>query len=135
MSRQSVIVGLPIVPFNQNKHSDVCQYLEYLQELFADILKPEQEQEQENSTESKTPIDKVREREEILTGVNVPLCGDLLGRERVSGAKKIRCGCDYSTERFKPIVENAAQWHAKQSFLGVCYILHFKNTIRSRELA
>ena len=50
-------------------------------------------------------------RERVLKNVNVPLCGDLLGRERVTGAKKTRLGCDLHTE-------HATLWHAKQSFLG-----------------
>ena len=91
ISKKYVIVGLPIVPFNQNKHGDICQYLQNSQQ-----------------------------RENILKGIQVPLGGDLLGREQVSGAKKTRMGCDYPTERFENIIENVAQWHAKQSFLGVC---------------
>lgn len=55
-------------------------------------------------------------------GKHIPLYGDLLGRERVTGAKKTRAGCDYTSERFECIVEACAQWHAKQSFLGVILI-------------
>ena len=58
-------------------------------------------------------------RERVLKNVNVPLCGDLLGRERVTGAKKTRMGCDLHTERFDNITENVTLWHANQSFLGV----------------
>ena len=64
-------------------------------------------------------LDIARRKDRILSEVKVPLCGDLLGRERVTGAKQTRMGCDYKTERFDNIVENVAQWHAKQSFLGV----------------
>lgn len=39
--KEPVITGLPVVPFNQSKHSDVCQYLEYVQSLLLDIFKPE----------------------------------------------------------------------------------------------
>ena len=49
----------------------------------------------------------------------MPLAGDLLGRERVTVAKKTRIGCDKPTERFENIVETPALWHTKQSFLGV----------------
>ena len=73
---------------------------------------------------SKTP-------KESLKGINIPLCGDLLGCERVSGAKKLRSGCDYRTERFDHIVENVAQWHTKQSFLGVCCPLDAYSGTRS----
>ena len=41
MKKKSVIIGLPIVPYNQSKHADVCQYLEYVQKLLVDIYKPE----------------------------------------------------------------------------------------------
>jgi len=37
----------------------------------------------------------------------------------VTGAKKTRAGCDYSCEKFECVIEAAAVWHAKQSFLGV----------------
>ena len=60
---------------------------------------------------SKTP-------KESLKGINIPLCGDLLGCERVSGAKKLRSGCDYRTERFDHIVR---MWHngiPSSHFLG-----------------
>jgi len=60
--------------------------------------------------------------ERILEQVRVPLAGDLLGRERVSGAKKTRLGCDNAVERFDNIVECPALWHAKQSFLSVSLI-------------
>ncbi len=41
MKDKSIIIGLPVVPFNQSKHSDVCQYLEHVQNLLIDIYKPE----------------------------------------------------------------------------------------------
>ena len=61
----------------------------------------------------------------ILRNVKLPLVGDLLGRERVSGAKKTRLGCDSPSERFQNIVEVPALWHTKQSFLGVSKITSF----------
>lgn len=33
MARKSVVIGLPVVPFNQNKHADVIKYLEWLQPI------------------------------------------------------------------------------------------------------
>lgn len=30
MKEKSIIIGLPVVPFNQSKHSDVCSYLQYV---------------------------------------------------------------------------------------------------------
>lgn len=43
--------------------------------------------------------------EMVLEKIRVPLAGDLLGRERVTSAKKTRLGCDSSVERFDNIVE------------------------------
>jgi len=61
-------------------------------------------------------------QDSVLKKVRVPLAGDLLGRERVTGAKKTRLGCDSIVERFENIVECPALWHAKQSFLSVSFI-------------
>ena len=116
MAKKSVIMSLPVVPFNQNKHSDVCQYLEYLENFLSEVFIPPNEP---PLTHDASPADIARRKDRILSEVKVPLCGDLLGRERVTGAKQTRMGCDYKTERFDNIVENVAQWHAKQSFLGV----------------
>ena len=41
MNKKSVIIGLPVVPYNQSKPADVCQYLEYVQKLLVDIYKPQ----------------------------------------------------------------------------------------------
>lgn len=54
-----------------------------------------------------------------MQNVKVPLGGDLLGRERVTGAKKTRLGCDLRSDQFQSIVETPALWHAKQAFLKV----------------
>ena len=62
--------------------------------------------------------------DEVLKNVKVPLRGDLLGRERITGAKKTRLGCDSAAERFESIIEMPALWHATQSFLGVSFLLH-----------
>ena len=109
---------MPIVPFNQTKHSDICQYLDYVENFLLELFKPENEPNvlDENNEE------KAKQKDRVLKGIKLPLCGDLLGRERVTGAKKTRMGCDYETERFDNIVENVAQWHTKQSFLGVRFI-------------
>jgi len=56
--------------------------------------------------------------DEVLKNVKVPLGGDFLGRQRITGAKKTRVGCDSATERFENVVETPALWHAKQAFLG-----------------
>lgn len=116
MAKKSVIMGLPVVPFNQNKHSDVCQYLEHLENFLLEVFTPANEPPLRCDA---SMADISRRKDRILSELKVPLCGDLLGRERVTGAKQTRLGCDLKTERFGNIVENVAQWHAKQSFLGV----------------
>ncbi|XP_028403965.1 uncharacterized protein LOC114526566 [Dendronephthya gigantea] len=121
MAKQSVVVGLPIVPFNQSKHSDVCQYLDYVEDLLAKIF---------GNDEYSTclPSQKAAKKNDIVKQVKVPLCGDLLGCERVTGAKKTRLGCDNESERFENIIENAAQWHPKQSFLALIWKQLYKAT-------
>lgn len=90
MAKKSVIIGLS---FNQLKHSDINQYLDYIEGLLAEIYTPEDQLNQKTeSTEKK----KVR-MDKILNSVQVPLGGDQLGRERVTGAKKLRMGCDSAT--------------------------------------
>ena len=37
MKEGSTIVGLPVVPFNQAKLADVCQYLDYLQDFLNSV--------------------------------------------------------------------------------------------------
>lgn len=51
--------------------------------------------------------------------LKVPLAGDLLGRERVTGAKRAQMACDQPEERYENITETPALWHAKQAFLKV----------------
>ena len=116
MSKKSCIVGMPIVPFNQTKHSDICQYLDYAQNFLLELFKPKNEL---NVLDNENNEEKAKQKDRVLKGINLPLCGDLLGRESVTGAKRTRMGCDYETERFDNIVENVAQWYAKQSFWGV----------------
>ena len=116
MANKSVVMELPILLFNQNKHADACQYLDYLENLLMEVFTPHDQA--PPPCPDLSPADLAR-KDEVLTNVNVPLCGDLrvLGRERVTGAKKTRMGYDFKTEKFENIVENVAQWHAKQSFL------------------
>ena len=116
MSQKSCIVGMPIVPYNQTKHSDVCEYLEYIENFLVEVFRSENEPEIKGDERK---VEKAKKKDRILKDVELPLCGDLLGRERVTGAKNTRMGCDHRTERFDNIVENVAQWHIKQSFLAV----------------
>ena len=129
MAKKSTVIGLPIVPYNQNKHSDVVQYLEYIEDFLMKVYTPD-------DAPPVPPEEESARRERVLKNVNVPLCGDLLGRERVTGAKKTRMGCDLHTERFDNITENATLWHAKQSFLGVScskmsYIVSSRKSLES----
>ena len=119
MSKKSCIIGMPIVPFNQTKHSDICQYLDYIENFLLELFKLENEP---DILDDEMNEEKAKQKDQILKGIKLPLCGDLLGRERVTGAKKTRMGWDYETESFDNIVENVAQWHTKQSFLGVRFI-------------
>lgn len=89
-----VIVGLPIVPYNQNKLGDCCQYLEYVQDFYVDIMKDDEPVATPMESESPDPNEKLKKKEKILRSSEVPLCGDLLGRERISGAKRMTAGCD-----------------------------------------
>lgn len=41
MSKKSVIINLPVVPYNQSKHADVVQYLEGLQDLLTEVYAPD----------------------------------------------------------------------------------------------
>jgi len=41
MAQKSVIVGLPVVPYNQNKVADGCQYLQWLEDFFMKVFKAE----------------------------------------------------------------------------------------------
>ena len=78
---------------------------------------------------TKTPssADVAAKKSEVLQGVKVPLVGDLLGRERLTGAKKTRAGCDFASDRFVQLVEVPAVWHAKQFFLSVSQYTRTKN--------
>ena len=101
------------MPYNQNKHSDVCLYLEYLEDFLSKLHKPGEVSIKESSPENSQPSPDASEN------IKLPLCGDLLGRERITGAKRMRLGCDAPSERFENIYEYPALWHVKQSFLGV----------------
>lgn len=41
MKEKSTIVGLPVVPYNQSKLADVCQYLDYLQDFISSLSSSE----------------------------------------------------------------------------------------------
>lgn len=40
MATKSAVIGLPILPFNQSKHSDVCKYLDHMQDFLVNVHSP-----------------------------------------------------------------------------------------------
>lgn len=64
--------------------------------------------------------------------IHILIGGDLLGLERITGAKMLRKGCNQASERFDNMSEVAEFWHAKQAFLGVslCNPIKMKSTIK-----
>lgn len=120
MSQKSTIISMPVVPYNQNKTSDVAKYLEYLTSFLTKVYSNNQHQVPPNNASS---AEKAKHASNVLKKKSIPLVGDLLGRERATSAKKSRAGCDYDSDRFKHIVEAPAVWHSKQFFLMV-FIIH-----------
>lgn len=53
---------MPIVPYNQTKHSDVCQYLEYVENFLMDVFKPENEPDIPNEKKE----EKAKQKDRIL---------------------------------------------------------------------
>ena len=64
MATKSVIVNLPIVPFNQSKHADVVQYLEILQDLLTEVHAPEDQY----PLNEVSQLEKLERTEKILKG-------------------------------------------------------------------
>ena len=64
--------------------------------------------------------------------IQIPIGGDLLGRERITGAKILRKGCNHASERFDNMSEVAEFWHTKQAFVSVsqCNPIEMKSTIK-----
>ena len=122
MAKPSEIIGLPVVPYNQNKVGDVCQYLSYLTQFLMKVFDVQPQQLPPNATAAEV----ARNTSQVLKDHHVPLVGDLLGRETVTGAKRTRAGCDYKADRFEHITEVPAVWHAKQSFLCVSIFFVYK---------
>ena len=110
---QSIIVGLTVVPYNQNKHANVFKYLDWLQKFFQQVIKCSGNDDLEDQENDQSDGEELDEKHLI----QIPIVGDLLGRERITGAKKLRKGCDKTSERFENMTETAEYWHAKQAFL------------------
>ena len=66
MAKKSVIINLPIVPYNQSKHSDVVQYLEVLQELLTEVYTPD---DMYPLNEEVSQLEKLERTETLLKGV------------------------------------------------------------------
>lgn len=64
MAQTSKIIGLPVVPFNQAKHSGVCQYLDWLQEFLLSVYAPDTV-----SVDSMSSSDKLKLMEELFEGI------------------------------------------------------------------
>ena len=64
VATKSVIVNLPIVPFNQSKHADVVQYLEILQDLLTEVHAPEDQY----PINEVSQLEKLERTEKILKG-------------------------------------------------------------------
>ena len=127
MASPSEIISLPVVPYNQNKLGDVCQYLSYMTQLLVKMYTPQPDE--VPTPPNASAVEVAEHATQVLKDHRIPLAGDLLGRERVTGAKKTRAGCDYRTDRFDHIVETPAVWHAKQSFLCVSLFLSMSVSI------
>ena len=92
MAKKSVVIGLPVQPYNQSKHADIIQYLDYIEGLLAEINTPEDHQ---LIQKNETTEEKQARMDRILNSVKVPLGGDQLRRERVTEAKKLRMECAF----------------------------------------
>ena len=103
-------MGFPVVPYNQNKHADVIKYLEWLQDFFKGIANDSHQDDTHIEDQSFNEDDHL---------IQIPIGGDLLGRERITSAKMLRKGCNQASERFDNMSEVAEFWHAKQAFLSV----------------
>lgn len=86
MAKPSEIIGLPVVPFNQNKIGDVCQYLGYLTKFLVEVFDypaagPHQ------LPPNASADHKAQHASAVLQKQYIPLIGDLLGRESHWGQK------------------------------------------------
>jgi len=64
MANKSIVINLPIVPYNQSKHPDVVQYLEVLQELLTEVYAPD-----EGSITEVSQLEKLERTETLLKGM------------------------------------------------------------------
>ena len=107
MAEKSEIINMPVVPFNQNKTSDIYRYMEYVTDFLYNIYREpcDEEATEPGVNEAPSSADAAAKKSEVLQGVKVPLVGDLLGRERLTGGKKTRAGRDFASDRFVQLVE------------------------------
>lgn len=107
-------------PYNQNKLGDVCQYLTYLTQL---LVKVSTSQPDEVPTRPNASAAEVAEHaSQVLKDHHIPLAGDLLGRERVTGAKKSRVSLP--NRPLRPHCGNTSCM-ACQTVLLVCRFISF----------
>jgi hypothetical protein len=75
MAEQSEIINMPVVPYNQNKTSDICRYMEYITEFLYDIYrdssdeettKTDSDKEAYNENNSSTSAETAAKRSEVL---------------------------------------------------------------------
>ena len=65
VAKKSIVINLPIVPYNQSKHSDAVQYLEVPQELLTEVYAPDEG----SITEEASQLEKLERTETLLKGV------------------------------------------------------------------
>lgn len=128
MAEKSELINMPVVPFNQNKKSDIFKYMEYVTDFLYDVYRDTSDDditEPDDPDETPSSAETAVKKSEVLQSVRGSLAGDFLGRERFTGAwaKNTRAGCDYSSDRFEQIIEILAIWHAKQFFLSVSILV------------
>lgn len=91
----------------------------YLTDIFVSNFQVYRQESSETNESSDAESSDAEKLDAVLRDVKIPIGGDLLGRERITGARRTRLGCDLPSERFESLVENTALWHCKQSFLQV----------------
>ena len=95
LARKNTIVPLPVLPLNEQKYSDVVQILDHYEDTISNFFE-----------EAASTVQKVH------------VGGDLLTRERFTGAKGLRSGCATEKERFDNLYPITFEmWHTAMNFL------------------
>ena len=74
MEKASTIINLPVVPFNQIKHAEVCDYLDWLEEFLLKVYAPDG-----INVTNLPPTEKLKLMENVFAGIIsfhqiIPLC-------------------------------------------------------------